>query len=322
MANTGKTQVANVNSFYDRNLLERAVPLLIYGNWAQVRDIPRNNSDVTKFRKYNSLTAAITPLTEGITPTGSQLSVTDSNATVLQYGDYVTLTDKLQMETEDPIETEATDVLGEQAGNTLDQLTRDILVAGTTIQYVTSASQRTDITAAMKMTSTEVKKAVRTLKQNNAKKITSMVDANTGYNTSPVDAAFVGICHPNTTYDLKTDTLWVGIEKYAQSLKGGALPGEVGKLDEVRFCETTNGKVFTGAGSGSADVYATLILGMNAYGKTRISGEAMNVIRKQLGSAGSADPLDQRSTIGWKATYVTKILQQLFMLRIEHGVTA
>lgn len=321
MPNTGKAQIANVNAFYDRNLLERATPLLIHGNWAQVRDIPRNNSDVIKFRKYNSLTAATTPLTEGVTPTGSQLSVTDSYATVLQYGDYVTLTDKLQMETEDPIEIEATDVLGEQSGDTLDILTRDILAAGTTIQYVTGASARTDITAAMKMTLAEIKKAVRTLKNNKAKKITSMVDPQSGYNTTPVDACYIGIVHPNTTYDLKTETTFVPIEKYAAGLKGGALPGEVGKLDEVRFCETTNAKVWALGGSG-VDAYCTLILGMNAYGKTRISGEAMKVIRKQLGSAGSADPLDQRSTIGWKATYVTKILQQLFMLRIEHGCTA
>lgn len=323
MANTGKAQIANVNAFYDRNLLERALPLLIYGNWAQIRDIPRNNSDVIKFRKYNSLTAATTALTEGITPAGSQLSVTDSYATVLQYGDFVTLTDKLKMETEDPVETEATDVLGEQAGETLDTLTRDILMAGTTIQYASTATQRTDITAAMKMTAAEVREAVRTLKNNKAKKITSMVDPQNGYNTTPVDACYIGIVHPNTSYDLKSDSAWVGIEKYAAGLKGGALPGEIGKLDEVRFCETTQAKVWTNGGSGAAvDVYGTLILGANAYGKTRISGEAMKVIRKQLGSAGSADPLDQRSTIGWKATYVAKILQQLFMLRIEHGVTA
>lgn len=319
---TGKAQIANVNAFYDRNLLERALPLLIHGNWAQVRDIPKNNSDVIKFRKYNALSVATTPLTEGVTPNGSSLSVTDSNATVLNYGDYVTLTDKLKMETEDPIETEATDILGEQSGETLDILTRDILAAGTTIQYASTATQRTDVTAAMKMIAAEVREAVRTLKNNKARKITSMVDPQVGYNTTPVDACYVGICHPNTSYDLKADSLFVPIEKYAAGLKGGALPGEIGKLDEVRFCETTQAKVFTAGGSGSVDVYGTLILGANAYGKTRISGEAMSVIRKQLGSAGSADPLDQRATIGWKATYVTKILQQLFMLRIEHGVTA
>ncbi|MBI5402488.1 MAG: N4-gp56 family major capsid protein [Ignavibacteriae bacterium] len=322
MPNIGKSQIANVNAFYDKNFLSRALPLLVHSRWAQIRDIPRNNSDVIKFRKYNSLSVATTPLSEGVTPAGSALSVTDSTATVLQYGDFVTLTDKLKMETEDPVETEATDILGEQAAETFETLDRDILAAGTTIQYASTATQRTDITAAMKLTAAEIREAVRTLKNNKAKRITRMVDPQTGYNTTPVDACYIGIVHPNSTYDLKSDSAFVPIEKYAAGLKGGPLPGEVGKLDEVRFVETTLAKVFTGGGSGGADVYATLIIGQDAYGVTRISGEAMKIIRKQLGTGGTTDPLDQRSTIGWKGTRVTKILQQLFMLRLEHGVTA
>lgn len=322
VAITTKSQVPNVNSYYDRTLLERAVPLLLHGKFGQIRDIPKNNSDVIKFRKYSALSAATTPLTEGVTPNGSQLAVTDSYATVAQYGDYVTLTDKLKMETEDAVETEATQVLGEQAALTLDTLTRDILAATTTIQYASTATQRTEITAAMKLTVSEIREAVRTMKNNKAKKITSMVDASSGYNTTPVDACYVAIVHPNATYDLKGDSAWVPVEKYAGSVRGGVMPGEVGKLDEVRFIETTEAKVYTGGGLSSADVYATLIFGANAYGVTRISGEAMKTIRKQLGSAGTADPLDQRSSIGWKATHVTKILDQLNMLKIEHGVTA
>lgn len=322
MANTGKSQIANVNSFYDRVFLERLLPLLVFLKYGQVRDIPKNNSDVIKFRKYNSLSAATTPLTEGVTPSGSQLSVTDSTATVQQYGDFVTLTDKLKMETEDPVETEATEVLAEQADLTLDTLARDILFAGTTIQYASTATARNEVTAAMKLTASEIREAVRTMKVNRAKKITSMVSAQSGYNTSPVDACYLGIVHPRGAYDLKADTAWVGIEKYAQALKNGPLPGEIGKLDEVRFIETDQAKVWTGEGLSSADVYGTLILGANAYGITRISTEAMKVIRKQLGSAGAADPLDQRSTIAWKATFVAKILEQLAMMKIEHGVTA
>lgn len=321
MPMTGKSAVANINSYYDRTLLERALPLLLHTKFAQVRDIPRNNSDVIKFRKYNSLSAATTALTEGVTPAGSALTVSDSSATVLQYGDYVTLSDKLKMETEDPVETEATQILGEQAALTLDNLARAILVAGTTVQYASTATQRTEITAAMKVTLAEVKEAVRTLKNNKAKKITSMVSAQSGYNTSPVDACYIGITGPDTAYDIKADTAFVPIEKYAGALKNGILPGEIGKLDEVRFIETTEQKEWVDGGASDADVYATLILGANAYGVSRISGEAMKTIRKQLGSAGSADPLDQRATIGWKATFVAKILQETFMVRIEHGTT-
>jgi N4-gp56 family major capsid protein len=100
------------------------------------------------------------------------------------------------------------------------------------------------------------------------------------------------------------------------------MEGEVGKFDEIRFIETPNAKVFTGAGASSIDIYSTLVFGMDAYGTTRISGEAMKNIVKPLGSAGSADPLDQRATSGWKATFVAKILNDAFITRIEHAVSA
>lgn len=321
MANTTTTEVSHaVNNFYDRALLERAVSNFIHTKFGQVRDIPRNNTNVIKFRKYGNLTAATTPLTEGTTPTGSQLSVTDISATVAQYGDFVTLTDFLQMTTLDPILMETAEILGDQAGDTLDQLARDILVAGTTVQYASTATARNQITAAMKMTAAEVKEAVRTLKNNKARKVTRMINPTDGYATTPVNAAFIGLVHPNTTFDLKGDTSFIPVEKYPS--QKNVMEYEVGAIDEVRFVESPNCKVFTGAGSSSADVYVTLILGQNAYGVSRISGEALRNIVKPLGSAGSADPLDQRSTSGWKATFVCKILQQNWMVRIEHGVTA
>lgn len=322
MANTTRTQITDeVNNFYNRALLERAVPYFAHTMFGQVRDIPRNSgTDTIKFRRYGNLTATTTALSEGVTPSGSQLSVTDLDATVAQYGDFVTLTDKVQMETMDPILTETAEILGDQAGDSLDQLARDVLVAGTTYQYASTATARTDITAAMTLNRAEVKEAVRTLATNNARKMTSMVDPSTGYNTSPINAAYIGLVHPKTVFDLKDATGFIPVEKYSN--KSDVMPNEVGALDEVRFIQTTNAKVFTGGGAGSADVYATLIFGKDAYGVSRISGEALRNIVKPLGSAGTADPLDQRSTSGWKATFVSLILNQTWMIRIEHGVSA
>lgn len=322
MSNTTTTQVtAGVNNFYDRAMLERAVPLFVHSMFAQVRDIPKNNTNVIKFRRYGNLVAATTALSEGVTPTGSQLSITDISATVAQYGDYVTLTDVLQMTTLDPVLTETAEILGDQAGDTLDQLARDIFNAGTTVQYASTANARTDITAAMKITPGEIREAVRTLKNANAKRITRMIDASTGYGTAPINSCYVGIIHPNATYDLKGVTGFTPVENYAN--KQSLMPGEVGAVDEVRLIESTNAKKWVNGGSGGAvDVYSCLIFGANAVGVTRISGEAMRNIIKALGSAGTSDPLDQRSTSGWKATFVAKILNETYMIRIEHGVTA
>jgi len=308
-----------INYFYDRKMLKKAMPRLVHTRFAQVKDIPQGNGTSIKFRRYTLLSAATTALTEGVTPTGSQLAVTDVTAETLQYGDYITLSDKLVLTTYDPILTETAQVLGQQAGNTLDQLTRAVLVATTTKQYAGTATDTNEVTSAMKITKAEVKEAVRTLKGNNADRITSMIDPSDAFGTAPVDEAYVAICHPDTTFDLQDISGFIKVEEYGQKK---AMPGEVGALNEVRFIETTNAYVESSAGAGSIDVYHTLILGSDAYGITRISGAAMKNIIKPLGSAGSADPLNQRQTSGWKATFVAVILNQNFIVDVEHSTSS
>lgn len=309
-----------INNFYNRTMLKAARPLLPHLNWAQVKDIPKGETETIKFRRYELLSAATTPLTEGVTPSGSQLSYTDVYGSVSQYGDFVTLTDRLQFSTPDPVLAETADVQGQQAGNTLDQIGRDVMLAGSTIQYASTAVGRTSITSAMKITLDEVQQAVRTLKTNNAMKITRMVNPSNGFNTTPLNACYVAIVHPNTTFDLKKADGWVPVEEYPN--QAGVMEGEVGKIDEVRFVESTNAKVYTAGGAGSIDIYGTLVLAANYYGITRISGEAMRNIIKPLGSAGTADPLEQRSTSGWKATFLCLRLNENYAVRIEHAVSA
>lgn len=291
--------------------------MLVHGKWGQVRDIPRNNTDNIRFRRYSLLTSITDPLVEGVTPSLDTLSVTNVDATVQQYGRGFLLTDKLMFTTLDPILMEVADILGENAANTLDQLTREELATTTTIQYASTATTNGTVTSAMKVTKAEVQEAVRTLKNNNAKKITSMVNASDGFNTSPLDACYIGIVHPNTTYDLKNIPGFVRVEEYGQRQ---AMPGEVGALDEVRFIETTNAKVYSSAGSGSIDVYGTLIMASNFYALSRISGEAMKNIVE--GPGGNADPLHQRQTSAWKATFVATILNDAFGLSLRHAVSA
>lgn len=322
MANTTRTQITEeVGNFYDRVLLEKAVPAFVHNRFAQVRDLPRNAGTLDiRFRRYGLLTAQTTALSEGVTPSGKQLSITDVNATVAQYGDYVTLTDVVMFDTIDPILTETADILGEQVGDTLDQLARDVMAATTTKQYASSATQTSDITAAMKITRAEVKEAVRTLRSNNAKPITSMINPSTGYNTTPIGKSFVGIVSEDTAFDLDDAEGWTPVEKYPN--KSDVMPDEIGALGNVRFIMSTNTKVRAGEGNGGVDVHSTLILGMHAVAQTRISGEALKNIVKPLGSGGTNDPLDQRATSGWKITYVATILNDAFILDLQHGVTA
>ena len=111
------------------------------------------------------------------------------------------------------------------------------------------------------------------------------------------------------------DPAWVEWHKY--TTPEAMFNNEIGKIAGVRFVETTEAKIFDAAGTGSIDIYSTLVLGKDAYGTTNIEGGGLQLIVKQKGSAGTADPLDQRSTIGWKATKTAERLVEDYMVRIE-----
>lgn len=328
MATTTTSVVANAQAFYNRTMLERAQPADVHGRFGQVRPVPKNSGNQAKFRRYSQLAAATTALTEGVTPSGSSLSVTDITATLAQYGDFVTLSDMIQLTTLDPLLTETAEILGDQAGTTIDQVRRDVLVAGTSVAYSNGANRaavNTILSAGL------LKQAVRALKRQNAKKIKQAMAANGNIATQGLRASFVGIIHPDTEATLKSITGYVPLNAYPSQM--AVMEDEVGYFDEIRFVSSTNAKVFANGGAtggtnvistggSNADVYATLLFGADAYGVVPLSGEALRNIVKALGSAGSADPLDQRSTSGWKATTTTTILNDSWMMRLEHANTS
>ena len=112
-----------------------------------------------------------------------------------------------------------------------------------------------------------------------------------------------------------SDTEWKNPHEYKDT--ENLYEGEIGKLYGVRFVETSEAKIFEKAGASSRDVYATLVLGDNAYGVTEIEGGGLRTIIKQLGSSGVADALDQRASIGWKAIKTAEILLDAYLIRVE-----
>ena len=297
---------AENKTFYDRTLLESAKPNLIHSQFGQKRPIPKNGGKKIEFRRYGALPKALTPLTEGVTPDGRKLTVTAVEAEVHQYGDYVALSDVLDLTAIDNNVLEATKAIGNQAGLTLDTITRNILQAGTNVQYcpkvgatgITAVTSRADIDATCKLTVDEIKKAVATLKANNVPKISG---------------SYVAIIHPYAAYDLMSDPKWEEMHKYTSA--ENMYEGEIGRIAGVRFVESSEALIVKT--STNPAVFCTLVLGENAYGITEVTGGGLKTIIKQLGSAGTADPLDQRSTVGWKALQTAEILMEPYMVRVE-----
>ena len=294
-----------MKEYYSNYLIKMVLPELVHDQFGQTHNIPKNGGKVIEFRRYKPLGKAMTPLTEGVTPEGQELNVTTVTATVKLYGGFVRLTDMLILTAIDNNVTEALELIGGQASMTLDTVTREILNGGTNVQYAEGqVTSRTELTQDMKLTVRAIRQAVRLLKKMNAKKI---------------DGSYVGIINPDIAYDLMDDEDWVEWSKY--TTPDHMFNNELGKIAGVRFCETTEAKIFVGEGAGGIDVYSTLILGANAYGTTNIEGGGLQTIVKQLGSAGTADPLNQRSTVGWKAIKTAERLVEEYMVRVETGST-
>lgn len=315
MAVTTITQVpAGISAFYDRNTLERALPACVHDMFGQMRPLPSKNSTSIKFRRYNALSVNTTALTEGVTPSGKQLSVTDITDTIAQYGDYVTVSDVLDLTNLDNTIKEATDVLGEQAGQSLDQVWRDKLVAGTNVYYAGAVASRVLTNTAV--TTTDLDNVILALKNQNAKYYTEMIKGSTSISTTPIRPAYFAIIHPSMTAKVEALTGFKSVETYAS--QNGVYPTEVGAYKNLRFIETTNAKVFTGAGAGGKDVYAMLVFGKDAYGVIPMRGSKnIETIVKPIGSSGSSDPLNQVGSVGWKAWTTCKILNDAFMIRYE-----
>ncbi|MDY0373584.1 MAG: N4-gp56 family major capsid protein [Candidatus Izemoplasmatales bacterium] len=314
---TGYTSTTQVDPavaiFYDRVLLKRALPYLHYNKFAQVRNIGKKSGNTVKWRRYTALAAATVPLTEGVTPPGQQGAKTDILAQISWYGDWMGVSDVIDLTVEDRVITEFTELLGEQMGLTLDQLTRDILCA--TASY-TNASKGANGYTPTELTRADIDAVVKTLLGANASFITEVQKASTGIGTSPVRASFWSIIHTDLIDDLEACS---GFKSVAEYPKGDAIEGEWGNVGNVRFLVSSVAHKV--AGTPQAYNYYCLVLGKNAYGTSEIKGGSAKSIVHDFGSGGTGDPLNQRATVGWKTPFVARILNDALMnnLRVTHS---
>lgn len=269
-------------------------------------------------------------MTEGTTPTEQAApSLTLTTITPLFYGAWIGHTDELEMTVFDPLISEVSGILGEQAGLSADTLVRNVITAGATKDYSGGAASRGALDAPLHNISySDFVKAVATLEANNA---------------LPVEGdRFVCILHPHTWASLMQDATFVNM--FVQEASGEGNPmrsGYVGHLLRCSIYVTSNSREYVDEGVGSTtDVYSMLFIAREAYGTVGMAGSFPNLmidgqgekgrnmtgmavkpvtmIIKQLGSAGADDPLNQRATIAWKMSLQTSVLNSAWLLDLEH----
>lgn len=311
-----------------KKLLDRAHPYMVLEKFGEGQALPAQSSKTLSFRRYEALPKATTPLTEGVRPTGSNLTVTNVTVTLAQYGSFVPITDVVLDTHEDPVLSELTDgVIPQQAAETIESIRYSKLQATTNKFYAGGVASRAAVVAAYDLNTQ--RKIVRALKRQNAKKITKVIKAGPNIATEPVAAAYVCLIHPDLEPTIRGLAGFVPTEKYA-----GITPyeGELGKVEDVRYIASTLNAPYLDAGGAkgtmistsgtSADVYPMIFLGQGAYAISALKGRYAADILVNNPKATFGDELAQNGSVGWKTMQGAVILNDLWMAVCEVAAPA
>jgi N4-gp56 family major capsid protein len=301
MSSTTTTLTGLMSTFYDKKFLERAKEMQTYDIGAQVRSIPANGGSTVFFTRFSPLAKATTALTEATNPTFVDMTTTTVSAVVAEYGSAVKVGKLFELTSIDTGLAEHVSVIGQNAGETVDELIANELDGGGTAQIVNSVALSVVATSDI-IDGSEIRKAVRALKLAKAPKFE--------------DGYYKAIVPVSVVHDLRGDSEWLDAHRYtdAENIKNG----EVGRLHGVRFFETNNEVVDADAGAGNVDVYSTFIFGKDAYGIVDIAGTSTpKVYVKNPGSGSTDNPIDMFSTIGWKVHFAAKVLNSAWLIELK-----
>jgi N4-gp56 family major capsid protein len=248
------------------------------------------------------------PLQDGVTPPGTALSTQDLKARVDFYGNFVTLTNQVEFTVQDRVLNESARLLAQNLGQTMDEVTRDVLASTSSVLQCANGSNGNTPTEINKL---DLDIAVKTLLGNNAEMISEVITGMDMFGTAPVRPAFWGYMDTGLLDDLEQVSNFVSIAQYPSQQT--VLDAEWGSTGNIRWLYTSVGSV----SSASPAVYNNFIIGKEAYAVVHLGVESGEFYIEPLGSAGSADPLHQRGTVGWQHPFVSRILNDSFMLNLE-----
>jgi len=287
---------------------------LLWYKTAKVQPVTKgSNSKTVIFRGFNRLSLALTPLNEGVTPAGSNLTMNSVTAVLSQYGDFTIITDVAEFLHDRSLIKDASDVLGIQATETIDTTIMNVVAAGTNVVYGDgTVSTRATVTGSMKLTSALITRDVRFLERNNVEKFGAM---------PIIGSAYALVIHPDLAYDLRLDTNFISAVNYSSPTpsnenRGDLFTGELGYWQGARVIATTMSPVYVGAGAAGVNVYGALCYGKGAYAVSEFTGGLTTYIHTG-GVQDTSDPLEQRSTVGWKWEGTAAILDNNRIVRNE-----
>lgn len=241
------------------------------------------------FTIFSDLAAATSTLNEVTDVTPQALSDSQVTVTLAEYGNAVVTTAKLRGTSFLDVDQAAANIIGFNAGDSMDQVVRDVLAGGTNVSYGGTATSRTSI------------KTTDTLKATNIRKEVAKLRA---ANVATFNGTYTGYIHPDVSYDFRGNedlSGWRTPQNYVSP--AGIMNGEIGQFESVRFIETPRAKVFTDASNGTSstgtiDAYCTFILGRQALAKAHSTTDGNGAVPKIV-RGNVTDLLMRLQPLGW-----------------------
>ena len=293
----GETQLSSVSVdqvAFDRLAYFALRSELLFDQAADVQPVQQAmpGTGVT-FTIFADIAAATSTLNEVTDVTPVALSDSQVTVTLNEYGNAVVTTAKLRGTAFLDVDSAAANIIGYNAGDSMDQVVRDVLAAGTNVVYATGGattpSSRVTVQAEDIIHADDVRKVVAQLR---------------GANVATFEGSYMGFIHPDVSYDFRSNTdvsAWRTPANYVNP--EGIYNGEIGKFESVRFIETPRATVFTDASNGtsttgSIDVYCTHIMGRQALAKAFSSTDG-NGATPKIVRGNVTDILMRLQPLGW-----------------------
>lgn len=298
-----------MSTYYEKVFLARAEYSFIFNQGAQMRTQPANEGKIVSFTRHTPLATATTALTEGTNPAEVALTATTVSATLAEYGTTVKISRFLSLTSIDASNKEKIEVIGQNMGETIDELTRNELATGATVQLAGGKAALTDVGITDVLSVAELRKAVRTLKKNKARR----------YQDS--NGAWIAKVGPDTSYDLTADSTFLSADIYNNNNAKKFYNGELGTILGCRVIESPNQNETANAGGSSADIVWNFVHGSDAFGCIDLVGDKPQVFIIPHTNIDSGNPAGRFSTVAWATTYVAKTLNANWLIAIKSGAT-
>jgi len=308
---TTATLSAPVQKTLAARMLSISTPDLIHNIAVMKEKLPMHGGTELIFRRYDKLDPALVPLAvDGTTPPSSSLTAVDILAKPSFYGSWMAINERVVLQAQDKPLNQATHILGEQLRETEDALTRDMM-AGTAAFVNCVGGVNGD--SPTELTVSDANNVVRTLMGANAKKLLSNIGGEAKFGTAPIKNSYLALAHTDLSGDLLDTAGFKHSSTYPD--QSNIAEAEWSQLSSLRFFLSSVGSFVEASSNLGNRVYNVFCLGRESVGIVDQDSFQAQLIYTDPSIAGG--PLWQNGTLAWKTSFVAKILNDSWLIRMR-----